>query len=101
LEAHQRAGGLIVTIRNIGFLFEAGPQCPRFPPSVWRLVRELKLETEFVAGDAGAKRYILRDGRLHPAPFSPAGLIGTRLVGIGSKLRILAEVLGSSQPPLH
>jgi oxygen-dependent protoporphyrinogen oxidase len=28
-------------------------------------------------------------------------LIGTRLVGIGPKLRILAEVLGSSQPPLH
>jgi oxygen-dependent protoporphyrinogen oxidase len=43
----------------------------------------------------------LRDGRLHPAPFSPAGLIGTRLVGLGSKLRILTEVFGSSQPPPH
>ena len=101
LEAKDRAGGLIATVRRNGFLFEAGPQCPRFPPSVWRLVRELNLETEFVAGDAGAKRYILRDGRLHPAPFSPAGLIGTRLVRLGSKLRILTEVFGSSQPPPH
>ena len=99
LEAKDRAGGLIATIRRNGFIFEAGPQCPRFPPSVWRLVRELKLETEFIAGDTRAKRYILRDGRLHPAPFSPAGLIGTQLVGLGSKLRILAEVFGSSQPP--
>jgi len=101
LEAQERAGGLITTIRRDGFLFEAGPQCPRFPPLVWRLVRELNLETEFIAGDAGAKRYILRDGRLHLAPFSPAGLLGTRLVGLRSKLRILTEVFGSSQPPLR
>ncbi len=101
LEARGRAGGVIATIRRNGFLFEAGPQCPRFPPLLWRVVRELKLETDFVAGDAGAKRFILRGGRLHTAPFSPAGLIGTRLVGLGSKLRILTEVFGSSQPPLR
>jgi protoporphyrinogen/coproporphyrinogen III oxidase len=99
LEAQERAGGLIATIRRNGFLFETGPQCPRFPPVVWQLMRELDLETEFVAGDTTAKRYILRDGRLHSAPFSPAGLIGTRLLGARSKLRILAEVFGSSQPP--
>jgi oxygen-dependent protoporphyrinogen oxidase len=101
LEAQERAGGLIATIRRNGFLFETGPQCPRFPPLLWRLVRELNLEAEFIAGDAGAKRYILRDGRLHQAPFSPAGLIGTRLVGLRSKLRILTEVFGSSRSPLR
>ena len=101
LEAQERAGGLISTIRKNGFLIETGPQCPRFPPLVWQLVRELNLETEFIAGDPGAKRYILRDARLHRAPFSPAGLIGTRLVGLGSKLRILTEVFGSSRPPLR
>jgi oxygen-dependent protoporphyrinogen oxidase len=99
LEAQERAGGLIATIRRNGFLFETGPQCPRFPPVVWQLVRELNLETEFVPGDTTAKRYILRDGRLHSAPFSPAGLIRTQLLGARSKLRILAEVFGSSQPP--
>ena len=101
LEAQERAGGLISTIRRNGFLIETGPQCPRFPPLVWQLVRELNLETEFIAGDPGAKRYILRDARLHRAPFSPAGLIGTRLVGLGSKLRILTEVFSSSRPPLR
>jgi protoporphyrinogen/coproporphyrinogen III oxidase len=101
LEAQERPGGLISTIRRSGFLFETGPQCPRFPSLVWRLVRELNLETEFVAGDAGAKRYILRDARLHRAPFSPGGLLRTRLLGARSKLRILTEVFGSSQPPLR
>jgi protoporphyrinogen/coproporphyrinogen III oxidase len=101
LEALDRPGGVIATIRRNGFLFEAGPQCPRFPRSVWQLVRDLNLETEFVAGDPGAKRYILRNGRLHRAPFSPAGLIGTRLMGLGSKLRILTEVFGSSRPPVN
>lgn len=98
-EAQQRAGGLIATIRRNGYLFETGPQCPRFPAPVWQLMRQLNLENEFVAGDAKAKRYILRDGQSYPAPFSPTGLIGTRLVGLKSKLRILTEVFGYSQPP--
>lgn len=99
LEAAEHAGGLISTVRRDGFLFETGPQCPRFPPSVWQLVRDLRLEHEFVSGDPKAKRYVFRHGRLHPAPFSPMGLITTRLVGLKSKLRILTEPLGYSRPP--
>ena len=101
LEAKERAGGLIATVRRDGFLFETGPQCPRFPAAVWRLVHELNLENEFVAGDAKAKRYILSRGQLHSAPFSPTGLLTTRLVGFASKLRILTEALRYSQPPAH
>ena len=99
LEAKERAGGLIATVRRNGFLFETGPQCPRFPAPVWRLVRELNLENEFVAGDPKAKRYILSGGRLHSAPFSPTGLLTTRLVGFRSKIRIFSEALRYSQPP--
>jgi oxygen-dependent protoporphyrinogen oxidase len=99
LEAQDRPGGMIATIRRGGFLFETGPQFPRFPRPVWDLVRELNLENEFLAGDSKAKRYILRKGRLHRAPFSLQGLIGTGLLGLGSKLRILTEVFRSSYPP--
>jgi len=99
LEAREHAGGLIRTIRRDGFLFETGPQCPRFPPSVWQLVGDLRLEHEFVAGDPKATRYVFRRGRLHPAPFSPIGLITTRLLGLKSKLRILTEPLRYSRPP--
>lgn len=99
LEATDRSGGLIHTVRRDGFLFETGPQFPRFPPSVSQLISDLKLQREFVAGNSKAKRYIFRHGRLHPVPFSPGGLIRTRLVGLKSKLRILGEPFGDSRPP--
>jgi protoporphyrinogen/coproporphyrinogen III oxidase len=101
LEATGRPGGVIATVRRNGFLFETGPQFPRFPASVWQLVHELNLEPEFVAGDSRAKRYILRDGRLHPAPFSPLSLFASQLIGLKSKLRMLGEAFGHTQPPNH
>lgn len=99
LEAQARPGGIIGTARRDGYLFELGPQCPRFPAPVWRLVRELQLEDEFIAGDPTAKRHIFRYGTLHPAPFSPARLLTTRLVKLSSKFRMLSEALRSTQPP--
>lgn len=101
LEAEWRAGGLIATVRKDGFLFETGPQCPRFPPTVWKLIHELKLENEFLAGDRRAKRFIFRDGCLRDAPFSPAGLLTTSLIGPLSKLRILTEGFRYSRGPAH
>ena len=101
LEAEARPGGVIATARRDGYLFELGPQCPRFPAPVWQLVQELRLKEEFVAGDPAAKRYIYRYGKLHPAPFSPGGLLTTRLVSWSSKLRVLTEALRSTQPPME
>jgi protoporphyrinogen/coproporphyrinogen III oxidase len=99
LEASRQPGGFLSTIRRNGFVFEAGPQFPRFPESVWTLVRQLGLENEFVPGDPKAKRYILRAGRLHLAPFSPGGLLTTRLIGLQSKVQLLSEALRCSYPP--
>jgi oxygen-dependent protoporphyrinogen oxidase len=101
LEVSARAGGVISTVRRNGFVFEAGPQCPRFPKSVWTLIRELGLQDEFIAGDSRAKRYILRNGKLHRAPFSAGGLLTTSLVGLNSKYSLLSEVFRRSHPPAH
>jgi oxygen-dependent protoporphyrinogen oxidase len=99
LEASDSPGGLIATFENNGFLFEAGPQCPRFSPALWGLVRDLGLEGEFVPGDSRLPRYLLKNGRLHKAPFSPLGFLATGLVGVGSKYRLLTEALRGSRPP--
>ena len=99
LEASNVAGGMIATIEKNGFLFEAGPQVPRFPVALWQLVIELGLQPDFVPGDARAARYILKNGRLHRAPLSPSTFLATRLIGAGSKMRLLAEPLRSSQAP--
>jgi protoporphyrinogen/coproporphyrinogen III oxidase len=101
LEASGKAGGIIGTVRRNGFLFEAGPQCPRFPKSVWTLVRELGLEDQFVAGDPRARRYILRNGQLHRAPFSASGLVTTSLVGLKAKYLLLSEIFRHGHPPLE
>lgn len=101
LDEKERPGGVIATIRRNGYVFETGPQFPRFPAPLWRLVHELQLERDFIAGNPKAKRYIFRHGSLHPAPFSPLGLIKTQLVGLKSKLRVLSEPFGHSQPPNH
>jgi oxygen-dependent protoporphyrinogen oxidase len=66
---------------------------------VWTLVRELRLEDEFVAGDARARRYILRNGQLHRAPFSASGLLTTSLVSLKSKYLLLSEVFRHAYPP--
>ena len=99
LEASAKAGGVMSTVRRNGFVFEGGPQCPRFPKSIWTLLRELRLEDQFVAGDSRAKRYILRNGALHRAPFSAGGLLTTSLVSLKAKYRLLSEVFRHSHPP--
>jgi protoporphyrinogen/coproporphyrinogen III oxidase len=99
LDAADSAGGAIATWEKNGFLFEAGPQCPRFPQPLWDLVREIGLEGEFVRGDSRARRYILKNGRLHVAPFSPFSFAFTGLVGVGSKYRLLTEIFRRSRPP--
>jgi len=43
LESSSRPGGVIETVRRNGLLYELGPQCPRFPASVWSLVHALGL----------------------------------------------------------
>lgn len=99
LEASDRLGGVVDTVEQRGFLFEAGPQCPRFPPILQELVRDLGLERRFLRADRRARRYILKDGRLFPAPFSPFGLLSTPLVGLNSKFRLLSEAFRHSHPP--
>jgi oxygen-dependent protoporphyrinogen oxidase len=99
LEASGSPGGLIATFEKNGFLFEAGPQCPRFAPALWGLVRDLELEGEFVPGDSRLPRYLLKNGKLHKAPFSPFDFLATGLVGAGSKYRLITEALRGSRPP--
>ena len=101
LEETGQPGGVIATVRRNGFIFEAGPQCPRFPVSVWALVKELNIEKEFVHGDPKAKRYILKQGLLLPAPFSAVGIMMTQLIDLRSKLRFVGEPFGNTHPPEH
>jgi protoporphyrinogen/coproporphyrinogen III oxidase len=99
LEASDRVGGVIAAIRQNGFLFEAGPQCPRFPRALRELVGDIGLGGAFQRANSRAKRYVLKGGRLYLAPLSPWALLGTRLVGFRDKARFLGEPFGHAKPP--
>jgi len=99
LEASDRVGGVISQARHNGFLFEGGPQCPRFPRALRELVRDVGLDRAFVGANSRAKRFVVKGGQLHPAPLSPWALLGTRLVGFRDKARFVGEPFGHATPP--
>lgn len=93
LEASDRPGGVVRSERQEGFLLELGPNTVRPTPEVAELVRELGLEDQAAYADARLPRYVDFGGELHAVPMSPGGLLGTRLLSFGGKLRLLAEPL--------
>jgi protoporphyrinogen/coproporphyrinogen III oxidase len=99
LEASARPGGVIATTHRNGCLVELGPQSPRFSPSIRRLLSDLGIEHEFIAGNPKAKRYILREGRLRRVPFGPIEFLTSDLVGPATKFRLVKEAFTSTSPP--
>jgi len=98
LEATSRAGGLIATEQNKDFLFEGGPQSFQLTPELRELIRLVGCESELLEANPQLPRYVLRGGKLHPAPMSPPAILTTSLLGVGSKMRVLSEPFRRSQP---
>ena len=99
LERSNRLGGVIETIEQEGFRFDLGPQSFTNAQPVSELIDELGLRSELVQADPSAPRYILKNGRLVPAPLSPPQLLLTPLMGVRTKLRILSEPFRRTHPP--
>jgi oxygen-dependent protoporphyrinogen oxidase len=99
LEASDRAGGLLGTIREDGFLFETGPQSFQVTEILRDLIRELGIESELQKADPSAARYILLHGRLQKIPTSPRAMLTSSLLGAGSRWKILSEPFRKTRPP--
>jgi protoporphyrinogen/coproporphyrinogen III oxidase len=97
-EAAENPGGLIATVQRDGFLFESGPQSFQPTAELRELIRAANCESELVQADPHTPRYVLRGGKLHPAPMSPPSLLTTSLLSTGSKMRVLSEPFRRSQP---
>lgn len=92
LEAAPRVGGSIRTLREDGFVLEAGPNTLRTSEAAERLLADLDLAGETLVADGHAPRYIVRGGRARAIKSGPAGLF-TSALSWGAKLRVLAEPL--------
>ena len=70
LEASDRWGGVVRSLREDGFLFEAGPDALlTTKPDAIALVRELGLESRVVPTNTELRTvYVVKGGRMHPMP---------------------------------
>ena len=93
LEADTRTGGVIRTEEIDGFMAEMGPNTlQETREETARLIEELGLTGQRVPAGALAKnRFILRDGRPRPLPFSPPALFLGGFFSPRARLRLLAE----------
>lgn len=93
LEAGPRAGGVIGSVRDQGFLVETGPNSAlETSPLIGELVDALGLRADFRLASARAgKRYVVKDGVLLPLPGSPAALLCSPLFSWRAKLALLRE----------
>lgn len=92
-EAGGRAGGVIQSLRQDGFLAEFGPNTIlETSPKITQLVRDAGLAPRKLATDpkAGA-RFVVRYRRPIEMPGSPAGFFTTKLFTARAKLAVLRE----------
>ncbi len=101
LEASDDPGGNIRTRRKDGFIIERGPNgyldnIPATPA----LVRRLGLEGEVQKADeSAAKRYLFRHGKLHLLPVGPVSFLGSPVLSLPGRLRVLGEPFARPRPP--
>jgi oxygen-dependent protoporphyrinogen oxidase len=81
LEASDRLGGIVRTIREDGFIVEAGPDSfLASKPAGLALCRELSIENRLIGPIAENRgSFVLHDGRLYPIPEGLTGLVPSRL----------------------
>ena len=99
LEASDNPGGLIGTVEKDGFLFESGPQSFQGTENLLQLIGELGIESELCTADPKAPRYVLREGKLVKIPMSPQEILGTSLLGLGSRWKVVSEPFRKTAPP--
>ena len=99
LERSSHFGGVIDTIDQDGFRFDIGPQSFTNTPAVSEIIEELGLGGELLTADPRAPRYILKHGRLVPAPLNPSELVMSSLLSTRTKLRIISEPFRRTRPP--
>ncbi len=100
LEAADRVGGAIGSIRTQGWLQETGPNSLlEGAPEVAAFIDGLGLAKRRVYASVSAKkRYIVQQGKLVPMPASPLGFVRTPLFSYRAKLGILAEPFRKQGP---
>ena len=100
LEAASRTGGNLETDQSSGFICEHGPNgFLDNAPDTLDLVRRLNLTGRLLpSDDAARRRFLYRGGRLHRLPENPAAFLGSRVLSLPGRLRVLWEPFARARP---
>lgn len=90
LEADDRVGGCISSVRRDGCIADGGPQTFAPSPDFNALVASLSLDDRLLRAKTGTP-WFFANGRLERAPMSPPAFFGSPLLSLGAKLRLLTE----------
>ncbi len=93
LESSDRAGGVVRSERQSGYLLELGPNTVRPTRELWRLIEDAGLSGEALFTNPRSPRYVDYGGALHRLPAGPVSLARSRLLSISGKWRLLTEPL--------
>jgi len=93
LEKDSHVGGTMKTLRENGWLIELGPNTALETTPLFKLLfDEIGItDKRIYANEAASKRYILKDGALHPLPMGPGSFLTSKLWTWRGKLRLLKE----------
>jgi len=93
LEASDRVGGYIRSLREGDYLFELGPNSLLCDAELEALIQELGIAERVIEANAvSKKRYIYRSGRYRQLPSSPPALLFNSFFSWKAKKAILQEL---------
>lgn len=93
LESDSEVGGTMKSKRVKDYLVEYGPNSAlETTPLFKQIIDEVGIADEMVyANEASNKRYIFKDGKLHPIPMKPPEFFKSKLWSFRGKIRIMLE----------
>lgn len=103
LEASARAGGVVDTLEERGFLFDTGPTTVTASSRDFRaLCVELGLAERWITSLPQAnERYLFRRGKLETLPASPTALLGWSGLSMSGRLRLTSEAMRRFEPSIY
>lgn len=102
-EAGPRAGGVLETVEERGFQTESAANAfLDREPALTRLIDALALGDQVRRAEASsAVRFVFTRGKLRKLPVSPAGFLGSDVLPLGARLRVLMEPFSWRPTELH
>jgi protoporphyrinogen/coproporphyrinogen III oxidase len=99
LEAAATPGGTACTVERDGFLLETGPNSVLDRDGEVQALAGLLGLTLRPASEASKRRLLVLGGRLRALPSSPPALLGSDVLPLAAKLRLLLEPFSRRGPP--